>query len=255
MDRMQRVVIYTCIVGGYDDLLEPLVVEPEADYICVSDVPVPAGSSWKHIPLPCDMGNDVANNRYVKMHPHVLFPDHAVSIYIDGNIRLISAVVPLAVAAMSQASVALYQHSFRDCIYEEAVECAALGYDWRWRISGQMQRYRHDGFPAKWGLFECNVIIRNTHDPEIVRLMNLWWGEYCGFVKRDQLSLTYLAWKNSIPINNLGPSDPRGAKKNFALQKVHMNNSPLVRLRRAVNRRLLALGFFQIPTVAESGQG
>jgi hypothetical protein len=251
----QRVVVYTCITGGYDELLEPLAVDPEVDYVCVSENPAPANSVWRHMRLPRDTGNDAVNSRYVKMHPHILFPDHDISIYVDGNIHIVSSVESFALAAMKHASVALYQHSFRKCVYEEAEECAILGYDWRWRISGQMQRYRREGFPFGWGLFECNVIIRNTHDLELVRLMNMWWDEYCGYVKRDQLSLTYLSWKNSIPIHNLGLSDPRGAKNTFALQKTHIKSYPLVRLRRAVNRRLLALGFYKIPTDDESGLG
>lgn len=251
MAATQRIVIYTCITGGYDDLLEPLAVDPEVDYICVSDRAIPADSVWKHMPLPFETGDDSAKNRYVKMHPHLLFPGYDISVYVDGNIQVVSTVAALAREAMGFASIALYQHSFRNCVYAEAVECAALGHDWRWRISAQMQRYRREGFPSGRGLFEGNVIIRNNRSPEIAHLMDLWWDEYRRYARRDQLSLTYLSWKTAVSIYNLGSSDPRGARTTFSLQKIHVNNSPLVRLRRATNRRLLALGLFKVPTVGE----
>lgn len=222
-------------------------MERGVDYFCLSDRLVPSNSAWCHLPLPYDAGNGSASNRYVKMHPHLLFPDYDISVYIDGNIQLVSAVTPIVLDSMRKADMALYQHPFRSCIYEEAAECTLLGHDWSWRISAQMRRYRLDGFPSEWGLFEGNVIVRKHRQPDIVRLMGKWWEEYRRYVRRDQLSLTYLAWKHSVPILNLGLSDPRGARKVFSLQKTHTDNSLIVRLRRAVNRRLRAAGFFEIP--------
>ena len=29
-----RTAVYTCIIGGYDELLQPRVPDPEFDYIC-----------------------------------------------------------------------------------------------------------------------------------------------------------------------------------------------------------------------------
>lgn len=244
----QRIVIYTCITRGYDTLLEPLIVEPGIDYVCVSDRPVQAGSVWQHLPLPFNTARGAINNRYVKMHPHILFPDHDISVYVDGNIQIISAVTSYILAAMEHQSLALYQHPYRNCIYAEARECSLIGHDWQWRIATQMARYRQDGFPFNWGLFEGNVIIRDLHDPPTSRLMECWWNEYCKFVKRDQLSLTYLAWKMSVPIHNLGPSDPRGAHKIFSLKNIHADNSLLVRLRRTINRKFERFRWFKIPT-------
>ena len=34
---MNRKVIYTCIVDGYDELRQPLAVDPDFDYICFSN--------------------------------------------------------------------------------------------------------------------------------------------------------------------------------------------------------------------------
>lgn len=239
----QRMVVYTCITGGYDELLEPLVTEPGVDYICVSCTPPQPGSVWRHLPLPPDTGDAVATSRYVKMHPHILFPQHDISIYVDGNIKLLAPVAELASESMRHASIALYGHTFRNCVYEEALECSILGYDWHWRIAAQMKRYRRDGFPTGWGLFEGNVIIRNHHNPDMIRLMKMWWNEYSNGVRRDQLSLTYLAWKTSTTIYNLGPSDPRGVKAIFSLDKIHSGSSLLRRIRRAINWRLIYFGF------------
>lgn len=238
---LKHLLIYTCIAGGYDELLEPLVVEPGVDYVCVSDESPRPGSVWRQISLPLNMGDAASSSRYVKMHPHVLFPQYDISIYIDGNIQLLAPVTDLALEAMDYASIALYQHSFRNCIYEEARECSAIGHDWHWRIAAQMNRYRKDGFPAGQGLFEGNVIIRSNGSPDVARLMEMWWKEYLGGVRRDQLSLTYLAWKCSTRIYNLGPSDPRDIRAFFSLHKIHSGHSLLTKFRGIINRRILQL--------------
>ena len=31
---MSKYVIYTCIVGGYDELLQPAVTDPDFDFVC-----------------------------------------------------------------------------------------------------------------------------------------------------------------------------------------------------------------------------
>jgi len=239
---LKHIVIYTCITGGYDELLEPMVVEPRVDYICVSDGAPRQGSVWRHLPLPLNMGDAAANSRYVKMHPHILFPQYDISIYVDGNIQLLAPITDLASEAMEHASIALYQHSFRNCVYEEARECSAIGHDWHWRIIAQMSRYRRDGFPTSWGLFEGNVIIRSNGNPDMANLMEMWWNEYLSGVRRDQLSLTYLAWKSSTKIYNLGPSDPRDMRAYFSLHKIHSGHLLLTKFRGILNRRILLLG-------------
>lgn len=243
----KRIAVYTCVTNGYDELMEPLDFEDDVDYLYFSDKPLPERSAWKCVTLPYDFKNGQLNNRYVKMHPHLLLPGHDITVYVDGNIKIVSSVSELVEKSMNRASIALYKHSFRNCIYKEAEECAAIGHDWRWRISAQMKRYRREGFPVGWGLFEGNVIIRDNRSKEMVRLMELWWKEFCRYVRRDQLSLTYLAWKNSVPIYCLGPSDPRGAQTIFGLHKIHEMNSLAIRLRRFVNRWLRNLGLFEIP--------
>ena len=91
---MERVVIYTCIIGGYDELRQPLMPCSDVDYICfvgpgektsdrigvwqirelaVGDIPSGSRKGRK--------GLDAALlSRYPKMHPHVLLPEYDASL-------------------------------------------------------------------------------------------------------------------------------------------------------------------------------
>lgn len=236
MTTRMNIIVYTCIVDGYDDLLEPVCVDTDIDYYCVSERPVHPGSLWRHIPISTCYSDPAATNRYVKMHPHEFFPDADLSIYVDGNIRIVSSPVALVQKAMSQASIALYQHFSRNCVYDEAAECSAVGHDWLWRVNAQMERYRQDGFNAGSGLFEGNVIIRRHNQPQIIQLMDLWWAEYLGGVKRDQLSLPYLLWKTATPVYNLGVSDQRCGRTVFSLDSIHRRQPFATKVRGIINR-------------------
>lgn len=233
----ERIVVYTCIAGDYDELHSPQTVEPGVDYVCFSDRPTSKHGIWKTQAMPCRTGSNASDNRFVKMHPHRLFPDHDVSIYVDGNIKVIGDIVLLIHTALARRDIALYEHPFRDCIYAEAEECAAIGHDWYWRIAKQMRRYRKAGFPAHSGLFEGNVIIRRHHSLSVRSLMDAWWTIYSQGVRRDQLSLPYLSWKLATPIVNLGKSDHRFSKKHFSMTIGHTRKiSILTRIRGRLNR-------------------
>jgi len=216
-----RLLVYTCIAGGYDEPRPPRVDTPGIDFVCLSDRPAAVPAPWVARQLP-DMGLGAAElNRYAKMHPHLIFPETAASVYVDGNIQVVGDPTPLVEQALATHDLALYQHPFRDCIYLEAEECAAIGHAWSRTVRRQMRGYAAAGFPAGHGLFEAGVIVRRHASPAVQRLMAAWWSAYLGGVRRDQLSLPFLAWQLGVPIGNLGPSDPRYAHRYFRLAEGH----------------------------------
>lgn len=245
MTTRKNIVVYTCIVNGYDDLLDPLCSSSDIEFYCISDRPVCSGSRWNYMPVSVRFRDPALTNRYAKMHPETYFPDFDISIYVDGNIRIVSSPVPLAQEAMKHASIALYQHFSRNCIYDEATECAAVGHGWFWNINAQMNRYRQSGYLADNGLFEGNVIIRRHNQHEVVSLMDLWWLEYLHGVRRDQLSLPYLIWKTSTEIYNLGMSDQRYDKMIFSLNLIHREQPFVTRIRGMINRKIMPFFSFK----------
>lgn len=231
--------VYTCVTGRYDELIRPLQVEPGVRYVLLTDQAGATGTQWQSREFkPAGMAGAEAN-RFAKMHPHLLFPDCSTSIYLDGNIAILGGLGALASAALADHDIALYRHPFRDCAYEEALECAAVGHGWYWRIRRQMDGYRSAGFPVHAGLFECNVIVRRHTSASVRALMGAWWQAYRRGLKRDQVSLPYLSWKMGIPIKDLGESDQRIHMQHFAISIGHSNPLPrLTEFRGWVNRKV-----------------
>jgi hypothetical protein len=246
--RTLKLVVYTAIIGDYDDLVPPPVqrgADDNISYVCLTDqtrTPVPG---WTYRPLPHRELSAQSRNRWAKFHPHVLFPEHNASIYVDGNIEILADPMPLAVEVLQQASIGLFDHPVRTCLFDEARECARIGFDWSPVIRAQVQRYALDGLPTNAGLYEGNVIVRAHHDAAVRRAMECWWDEWDNGVKRDQLSLTYVLWKQGLEVYRLGRHDARFTKRyfNYRQHRQPIGRAPSRVLRQVFNRLdLLAFG-------------
>jgi hypothetical protein len=201
-------VVYTCITGGYDDLKDHDFINQDWDYICFTDDcsnDKNGNLKWQVRGFCFDELDDVRNQRWHKLHPHILFPEYQKSIYIDANINILDSRVFDAVDKIIQEekSIAIRVHPERDCLYDELIACIELGKDNEAIMRSQVELIRADGFPEKSGLFEANIIYRDHHDKLVKTLMEDWWWWIKNYSRRDQLSLTYVAWKNNATIEPL----------------------------------------------------
>lgn len=194
----KKIVVYTCIVGNYDSLIEPLTTEQGVDYFVFTDQDVPDGSKWKKKDITClDEYQTLSPsqlNRKIKMLPQLYLLGYDYSIYIDGNVEICDSLTPL-VKEMGDCGFGVHYHRTRDCIYHELVRVLYLKKANAQLAKSQVDAYRKEGFPHHYGLFENTVLIRNHHDETTGRLMEIWWQEYLKYPTRDQLSLPYVIWK------------------------------------------------------------
>ena len=80
---MNRRVIYTSVTGNYDALPQPLVVNPNYDYICVTDYEKEqADGVWRFMKNPNRNVDLKRRSVWARLHPHLLFKDYDYSLYI-----------------------------------------------------------------------------------------------------------------------------------------------------------------------------
>ncbi|MGJ4803775.1 glycosyltransferase [Luteimonas sp. SDU82] len=197
-------VVYTCVTGGYDNLMQPYHVTDEWDYVCFTDDPELLAKGregvWEVRALTAaDYGAGQAN-RWHKMHPHLLFPKYRESIYLDGNISIISSYLADEIQARNVPFL-LPRHFARDCVYKEIEALLAsprFSAEDKARFSACREFLESEGLPAGLGLTENNVVYRRHHDPLVVNLMADWWDAYLRISPRDQTTLAYVLWKNGV---------------------------------------------------------
>lgn len=139
------------------------------------------------------------NSRASKILAHK-YVSTEYSIYVDGNITLNVSPETLIEKYLGDHDIAVYRHPTRDCIYDEAMECAKRKLDDLEIIIEQAKAYEDSGYPKHRGLAECGVIIRR-HTPDVAQFNEAWWAEYCRYSRRDQISFMYAADKVGIRVN------------------------------------------------------
>ncbi len=212
IDKDKRIAVYTCIVGDYDDLIQPLVEDSRCDYYYLGLSRPENIGVYKWIDITGKFPDAVSRdyhriNRYCKIHPHIFFPQYDYSVYIDGSIQIQTTISHL-LSKRGNIGIASYGMPFVADTYEHAT---SMWYrngrgesDGRIRIRNQMQRYAKEGFPRFFGFTENGVLVREHCNENCIRVMDTWWSEVLNYSRRDQLSFMYAIWKNGFTMQDIG---------------------------------------------------
>lgn len=203
-----KIVMYSCVTGGYDKPKKIHNLKHEYDYVMFTDQPELYDSddyAWDFRKLDFLAINDSKKSRYPKFNPHEILPGYDESVWIDANIDIISDTLynDIEIVRKEKSLLAIGVHPKRNCIYQEFDRCIAGRIDEPEVIKEQMKVIKSSGYPAKNGLFENNIIYRRHHEPSVIQFGKDCWAMIRSGSKRDQLSLVFCAWKNNISITPL----------------------------------------------------
>lgn len=189
----RKIVIYTAIFGGYDKLLLPERIDKNIDYVCFTDQPRNNYGVWQMRSAPYYHPDPTRIARWVKTHPHELFPDYEVAVWLDANIVLKGDVNKyIEMVLLEDAHLGFVSHPHRDCFYEEAEACKRLGKDTATIIDQQVDHYRRQGLPPHQPLFETGFMVVRLGSATATAALYSWWQQIEQFSRRDQLGLAWV---------------------------------------------------------------
>lgn len=197
-------VVYTCITGDYDELLDVKSVGKGWDYICFTDNKILLKKKkhgvWKIKPLVFDEMDNVRNARYHKILGPLFLDKYKFSIWVDSNIQITGEYIYDLVEGNLAKPMLVPVHHLRNCIYDEIDACLNLNKDSKDIILKQKKFLKLEGMPKKYGLCETNIIYRRHDNLLIKGIMQEWWNLVKKYSRRDQLSFTYVMWKHNIEL-------------------------------------------------------
>lgn len=209
-NKAKKVVIYTCIIGNYDEIKDPVYVDDNCDYILITDNPNLRSDKWKIELVPLEISEKYKNNstlisRYYKLNPHLIFEKYNYSIYVDGSIKVVSNIAAYINNINEEVGIATFIHRDRSCIYDEAKICKILKKGNLTNLKKQIRKYQEEEFPEQYGMLECGIIVTNLNNKIGLNLLNDWWSDFTekGSL-RDQLSFPYILWKHKIDVVKVG---------------------------------------------------
>ena len=220
-------VVYTCIAGTYD-ILPPIqqYTDNDWEYICYTDnktlLKLKKIGMWNFKPLVFNKLDNTRNARWHKIHPHILFPQYKESFWIDANVNILTPYIFKKIKSENK-NILVPKHYCRNCIYKEANVVKQLGIDDCNVVDNTFEYLKIHNMPDNYGLNETNLMYRIHNNDKIKNLMEDWWYMIENYSKRDQLSFSYILWKNNITTEEISIDNIRIDYQNF---KIYSHNSP-----------------------------
>lgn len=185
-------VIYTAIFGGRDAINDSHVRTEGWDYVLFTDNPELRSDFWDVRVVQSEHDDPARAHKPYKLLPHIHLPEYKKSIWVDANLQLNS----LSDFDCLRCDVAMFEHPYRDCIYEEAEFCSYLNLDNEETINRHVDFLRDCGYPRNNGL-NCGGFIYRDHK-KCVKVYNMCFALTKAFSKRDQLSMMFSLWVNGM---------------------------------------------------------
>lgn len=199
---MKDYVIYSALVGAYDMIPQPEVVDERFDFVLfTNEVDEAKVGVWEVRPIDYKNRDTTRVARYIKTHPESLLPEYNVSVWMDMNVLIKTDYLYNRVVQLNAegALVSSMWHPGNDCIYEEAFSVMHMRVERESVVLDWCPRLVKEGYPRHNGLCETNVLFRQHKKSEVAGFDAFWWDCICAHSRRDQLSFNYALWKKGIP--------------------------------------------------------
>lgn len=196
--NLNKVVIYTAVLGDYDELKNPLYVDKKIDYVCFTNNTELTSDIWHMVNIDVADGEYRRYARKLKMSPHILFPQYETSIWVDAKFLIKADLRSYIEKYQKNKPILCFPHFERNCIYEEGKACIKSGRGKKEAIERQLEQYYKQGYPSEAGLYETGCLVRKHNNLVCQRIMNDWDLELKKYSLRDQISFPYVCWKNEF---------------------------------------------------------
>jgi len=200
-----RIPVYTCVHGGWPWPVEPQVIDPDCDYLCITDgktEPEP-GTVWKPVavktPKLTKTFNRRRQSRYWKMRNDTLpgVMEAPVSLYIDAHVWLRRSPFEILAEMAEDDDLALFAHPTRQNIEQEAEEVERRWPKMKTKVRKQLKAFAEK---PKCRLAECGLLMRRN-TPAVAKFNELWAEYYKKGCERDQMCFPVAAAESGIKIH------------------------------------------------------
>lgn len=238
--------IYTALIGGYDAIQQPLVVDDRFDYVLFTDDARESKIGvWQIRKVDYTNANLIRIARYVKTHPMELLPDYECSVWMDANLQITSSYIYEKAIELynSEALIASVQHPERDCIYDEIHQMVGQYFESDYMGLKWAHVLWKNHYPFHNGLHETNIVWRR-HCDKIQDFNAQWWDYINNYSHRDQFSFDYVLWKNNISCELVLPAGIHSANTEHIRFIVHPDGSQKRKRIKATPKQWRRLKYF-----------
>ena len=238
----QRKVCYTVITDNRYELIEPLRITEDWDYICMTSVNgikhkkynldtrkfehIDNPQVWQVRYVPPGDGFDPRKlSRKIKiLHDH-FFPGYTTSVYVDTRFT-VKCNLNTFVTNNLTGDIAVMSHNRRSCLFKEGeylLNGKKISADDIRLLKKQLGRYKNYIVP-NYGLWAPGIMIRKHSVPELANMMRCWYEEMLTGSCRDMISFVF-AYKK---FRDLVKLDAMEFKPTYEMFMVHEGEKPRI---------------------------
>ncbi len=201
MSRKNKIGVYTCITGDYDNLKEIPKIEKGIDYYCFTNNKKIKSNTWNVIYIEDENLSNVQLARKIKILGHELINDYDILLWMDGAVTFKKNIKDFINTYLDEKDVFVcFKHGERDNIKDEANACYRFDKESKENINRILKFYEDEKYLFDNGLIESTVYIKRPKDKVVQDTMKLWFSMILNYSTRDQLSFNYCIYKTGLKV-------------------------------------------------------
>lgn len=175
------ILVYTSIIGDFDELREPEVVSDECEYICYTDQPL-VSNIWKIINVSVMEEGEAKTSKYYK----IMQPTEGYDkiIWVDGSMKIIGDTAKF-ISLLPDCNIVTSKHRVFPTIEKELNACLQMKKDEPDIMKSQVKEYT---FNNPYTHCQNGIMVKYG---DVSNAMSIWWEEVRNKSKRDQLSFEW----------------------------------------------------------------
>ena len=196
---MNKICVYTCITGNYDDLQEIKKKEKGIDYYCFTNNKNVHSNSWEVIYIEDNELSNLTLARKVKILGNDIINKYDIALWMDGSSQFRKPIKDFIKKYFTKDDIfTAFKHGERDNIKEECFECVRMRKEQKSKVKRLLKFYKEENYNFDNGLIESTVFIKR---PQVIETMEMWFSMLKEYSNRDQLTFNYCLTKTKMPVH------------------------------------------------------
>ena len=199
---MNKICVYTCITGEYDNLKEIKNKEKKIDYYCFTNNKNIKSKTWNVIYIEDESLSNIVLARKIKILGHPIINEkYDILLWMDAAVEFNKNIVDFIDNYLTdEDSFVGFKHGERNSILEEMDACIRFRKENKDNIENLKKIYKKESYKYDNGLIESTVLIKRPKDKKVMQTMDLWFKMVENYSKRDQLSFNYCIFKTDLNV-------------------------------------------------------
>lgn len=202
---MNKICVYTCITGNYDNLNEIQNVEDGIDYICYTNNKKIKSRTWKVKYINDASLSNVKLARKIKILGTKELKKYDITVWVDGRVYFVTPIKQFIdkFVDLNKYDLVGFKHHCRNTVKSEIEACFDLNKDNYANLINVAKFLKKEEFPDTFGLIETTLLFRDFHNKRLNNAMKIWFDNILKYSHRDQLFFEYSEWKTNLSVNLL----------------------------------------------------